>query len=218
LKIFVLFASLLLFVTTSFSQTSQNGFNALVSFGLGFSSDTKFFSTNYVTRGIKLIQYNPKMSGKVGIAYESFAELLNLDIGASIEIGYFSSATSSSNQSPAQAQAEQIVIPVTINLLLSNGGKLSPLLKIGFGMGNKTYKENFENRLDLSMEVKKWFFIATGGTGLKYQLSESLDISLLFEVIFLSGSLYAENEIGWISGYEGLQMNTYSGIQFSYSF
>lgn len=218
MKIPILFSSLLLFITTSFSQTSSNRFNAIVSFGLGFSSDTKFFSTNYTTKGIKLIQYNPKISGKVGIAYESFTEILNLDIGTSIEIGYFSAATPSSNQPPAQSQAEQIVIPVTINLLLSNDGILSPVLKIGFGMGNKTYKENYKNRSDLSMEVNKWFLIASGGTGLKYKLSRSLDISLLFEVVFLSGSLYAENERGWISGYEGLQTNTYSGIQFNYSF
>lgn len=218
MKNILLVIAVLLYVNISIAQNSSPGFYTFVSIGGGFTGESQLISTSYVARGFKFIPYNPKLSGKFGIGYNSIAHLSDIKFSASIEAGYFSCSTNNSNHSPSQAQAEQKVIPITINLTISNEGKFSPFLKVGLGIENKIYEETYENRPDYNVKADKWFMVITGGGGLKYNLNEKFNIALLFEMAFIDGKLYADNKYGWNTEYDGIQLNSYAGLQFGYSF
>ena len=214
MKIIVL---LMLFLNLQIlSQDSSNNFSFNISLGGGFASEAAFAVYNLEERNTDILDYSPGLSGKFGIAYESITKIYGLNIGLALDVGYFTSSTPTSNFNPS-GKAEQRIIPITLSLLLDNYETLNPILKLGLGLGNKKYIEEYENFSQANVSAENWFFILIGGTGLKYKISSSFDVALILEAVILDGKVSNENSLGYRSGIKGIQSNTYLGLQFGYS-
>ncbi len=198
-------------------QVSSNKFTFIISLGGGFASEAKYDVCNYEDRSTEYLSYYPDLSGKVGIAYESIADIYSLNLGLALEVGYFASSTSKSDYISYKGRAKQSIIPITISFLFDNDEILSPILKLGLGMGNKQYTEEYEKLNEANISAEKWFFIMNGGTGLSYKINNSLKLSLMLEAILINGEISGKNYYGFKSRIKGLQFNTYVGLQFGYS-
>jgi hypothetical protein len=217
----IIISIVIIFNLQVLSQVSNNKFTFTTSVGGGFASEAAFTVYDFGNRRTEILDYSPDLSGKLGIAYESLANLYDLNLGLAIEVGYFSASTSKYDFQLQDNIIESIVvqriIPVTLSLLLDNDEILSPIIKIGLGLGNKKFTEEYENFSEANVTAENWFFILIGGTGLSYKINSSFKLALILEATILNGNVSGENRLGFKNGLQGIQTNTYFGLQFSYS-
>ena len=206
MKIIVAFL-LIFFSSQIFSQDHSDKWGLLFSIGGGFTPITTY--------------YSPDLSGKFGLAYESIANVYDLNVGLALEVGYISASVSKYdfqlNEITIESKTRQTIIPITFSAILDNDKTLSPIIKIGIGLGNKTFKKEYEEYSRRNVNAQKWFFVLIGGTGLSYKIN-SFKLALIVDATIINGNLLGEDEVGFSEGYKGIQTDVFVGLQCSIIF
>lgn len=204
MKITVAFL-LIFFNLEIFSQNHSDKLGLLFSIGGGFTPITTY--------------YSPDLSGKFGLVYESIANVYDLNIGLTLEVGYISASVSKFDfqldERTIESKTKQAIIPITFSAILDNDKTLSPIIKIGIGLGTKTFKKEYEEYSIRNVNAQNWFFVLISGTGLSYKIN-SFKFALILDATIINGNLLDKNEIGFQDGYKGVQTDVFIGLQCSY--
>lgn len=200
-----------------FSQAPSRDISLSFSLGGGLASEISGKIYSIMDSRVEYLTYTPNLSGMIGLKYESVTKIHNLDLGVEFQLGYLASSTSYSKFNPYSGKLKQRLIPVTISVILSNKDILSPYLKLGLGIGNKQYIEEYKDYTSANITMSKWFLILNGGTGLTFKLEDYINISFILESFIFNGEVSGKSDIGFHRVVEGIQWNSYIGLQFSYS-
>jgi opacity protein-like surface antigen len=218
MKTFILVA-IVIFSVDLYCQESKNGgsFSVYCAAGVGYAAEYKYQNNDRAfSSDVEIIPYNPLLSGRIGIKYNSIANIYAMQLGVGIETGYTAAESTQHISLGEEGKTKQSIIPIDLIFFFDTPSKLRPIVKVGLGVVYKKLTEEFSNYPELNLEGSKWFFSITGGAGIAYEINNFWEVSIILQDDLINGEIVAENGYGDLYGLRGDQSQFLGVVQLSF--
>jgi hypothetical protein len=196
---------------------SVSSFSVYCAAGMGYTEAYSYQNNDRAySSDVEIIPYNPLLSGRIGIKYNSIANIYSMSLSVGIETGYTGSDSNENIIFGEKGKTKQSIIPIDLILFFDTPSKLRPIVKVGFGVLYRKLTEEFSNYPELNLEGSKWFFSITAGAGIAFEINDFWEGSLILQSDFINGEIVAKNEYGDLYTLQGAQSFFLGAIQLSF--